>query len=145
MTSFYSLAGAALAFILVYTAYSLWQNLLHRQRARQYGCKPAYLRPYHLPFGIDIMKRYMDQMEQNNSQADDLVVYQELGARPTWHQNVLGYWHHVTADPKNIQAMLATQFKDFSLGPLRRGSFEPLIGHGIFTSDGKDWYDNVPF
>lgn len=73
-------------------------------------------------------------------QNDDLVLYNELGCRPTWKQNILGNWHHVTADPKNIQAILATQFKDFELGPFRRNLFGPVIGNGIFTSDGKEWY-----
>ncbi|KAL1598155.1 hypothetical protein SLS59_007165 [Nothophoma quercina] len=35
--------------------------------------------------------------------------------------------------------MLATQFKDFELGQVRRGSFAPLLGHGIFSADGKQW------
>jgi hypothetical protein len=46
---------------------------------------------------------------------------------------------YATVDPKNIQAILATQFNDFSLGPSRRGSFWPLLGNGIFTQDGKPW------
>ena len=73
-------------------------------------------------------------------QNDDFVIYEEIGCRSTWLQNVLGEFYHVTADPENIKAMLATQFGDFELGPLRRDQLGPLIGHGIFTSDGKDWY-----
>jgi len=46
----------------------------------------------------------------------------------------------VTVDPKNIQAVLATQFHDFSLGQTRRGNFFPLLGNGIFTNDGKAWW-----
>lgn len=42
-------------------------------------------------------------------------------------------------DEKNIQAILATQFKDFDIGPVRRGNFFPLLGNGIFTQDGKAW------
>lgn len=74
-----------------------------------------------------------------NTQNDDLAIFEELGYRTTWHQQILGNWHHVTVDPKNIQALLATQFKDFELGPIRRGSFAPLTGDGIFTLDGKPW------
>ncbi|GIC86002.1 cytochrome P450 [Aspergillus udagawae] len=78
-------------------------------------------------------------MREQILQNDDLVLYEELGRRPTWNQNLLGTWHHVTADPKNIQAILATQFKDFELGPFRRNMFNPVIGKGIFTTDGMDW------
>ncbi|QIW94585.1 hypothetical protein AMS68_000103 [Peltaster fructicola] len=45
----------------------------------------------------------------------------------------------VTADPPNIQAMLATQFKDFDTGSLRRLSLGPFLGRSIFTSDGDFW------
>ncbi|KAJ9635627.1 hypothetical protein H2204_005801 [Knufia peltigerae] len=85
------------------------------------------------------MLRYMRSTEAQNQQNDDLVVYDELDQRPTWYQNILGNWHHVTVDPKNVQAILATQFNNFELGPLRSGVFSPFIGKGIFTSDGKEW------
>ncbi|KAI9783890.1 MAG: hypothetical protein M1816_001142 [Peltula sp. TS41687] len=44
-----------------------------------------------------------------------------------------------TDDPQNTQAVLATKFKDFEVGELRREVFAPLIGKGIFTSDGEAW------
>ncbi|KAI9743319.1 MAG: hypothetical protein M1818_003165 [Claussenomyces sp. TS43310] len=53
--------------------------------------------------------------------------------------SVLGSSTLFTADEKNIEAMLATQFNDFGLGPDRRGSFRPLLGNGIFTEDGEQW------
>ncbi|PKX99701.1 putative cytochrome P450 family protein [Aspergillus campestris IBT 28561] len=43
----------------------------------------------------------------------------------------------ITCDPKNVQAMLATQFQDFELGSARRISLHPLLGNGIFTTDGE--------
>jgi hypothetical protein len=104
------------------------------------GCKPAFVRPSKLPFGIDILKRYIDTTREQILQNDEVVLYEELGRHPTWNQNILGTWHHVTVDPKNVQAMLATQFKDFDLGPSRRNLFGPVIGKGIFTTDGKEWY-----
>lgn len=61
-----------------------------------------------------------------------------------------------TADPKNIQAILANKFADFGkhphaiprrpdtdmprdIGPTRRGNFLPMLGDGIFTADGNHW------
>ncbi|KAJ5569876.1 uncharacterized protein N7459_009306 [Penicillium hispanicum] len=41
-------------------------------------------------------------------------------------------------DPRNIEAVLSTQFSDFGLG-LRPPTFDPLLGSGIFTQDGKHW------
>ena len=45
----------------------------------------------------------------------------------------------LTADPTNLQAILATQFKDFIGGTRRYNLFKPLIGHSIFSSDGAFW------
>jgi hypothetical protein len=43
-----------------------------------------------------------------------------------------------TIDPEIVKTVLATSFKDFGLGTRHR-SFGPLLGHGIFTSDGALW------
>lgn len=57
----------------------------------------------------------------------------------TWAGGMLGEKMYFTADPKNIQAMLATQFEDFCLGQGRRNNMEPTLGYGIFVQDGKAW------
>lgn len=38
-----------------------------------------------------------------------------------------------TIEPQNLQAILATQFKDFGLGIGRTDNFVPLLGHGIVS------------
>jgi hypothetical protein len=48
----------------------------------------------------------------------------------------LGRDNLFTADPKNIQALLATQFKDFGLGPARHANLHQLLGTGIVSFDG---------
>ena len=45
----------------------------------------------------------------------------------------------LTVEPANLQAMLATQFEDFSVGHRRYNTFKPLVGHSIFSSDGAFW------
>ena len=131
--------GTLLSLVVWYVLHAIWARISHSRRARQWGCKPAFIRPYRLPFGMDILKRYIVAANKHELQNDDMLLFQELGLRGTWNQQVFGTWHHVTADPQNIQALLATQFKDFELGPIRRGIFEPLLGAGIFTMDGKEW------
>ncbi len=46
---------------------------------------------------------------------------------------------YLTADPANLQAMLATQFQDFETGKRRYDVFKPLIGRSIFSTDGAFW------
>ncbi|KAI4151098.1 MAG: hypothetical protein LQ340_003693 [Diploschistes diacapsis] len=57
----------------------------------------------------------------------------------TFEHSIFGNHAITTMEPKNIQAILATQFKDFSLGERRRKWLTPLLGVGIFTSDGSAW------
>ncbi|KAF7122057.1 hypothetical protein CNMCM5793_000012 [Aspergillus hiratsukae] len=56
--------------------------------------------------------------------------------RMTYRTRFLHRFAIHTCDPRNIQAVLGTQFKDFGLGPVRRANFWPLLGDGIFTADG---------
>lgn len=43
-----------------------------------------------------------------------------------------------TTDPKIIQAVLATHFDSFELGPKSK-NLAALLGNGIFCNDGKEW------
>lgn len=45
----------------------------------------------------------------------------------------------LTTEPSNVQAMLATQFKEFETGRMRFLQMGPLLGRSIFTSDGSFW------
>ena len=63
----------------------------------------------------------------------------------TWHNQYgntfktsLGRPVLVTIEPKNVQTVLALKFKDFDLGH-RNKALAPLLGQGIFASDGPMW------
>ncbi|KAK2594964.1 hypothetical protein QQS21_007322 [Conoideocrella luteorostrata] len=65
-----------------------------------------------------------------------LEVVEESGT--TFEQNLLGARGVNTVDPRNIEAILSTNFNDYSLG-LRAPTFRPVLGSGIFTQDGAAW------
>lgn len=140
-----ALSYASILFVVAfaYGIYSTWVNISHRLAARRLGCKPAFARRGWLPLGLDTLMRSIIATRDQVLQNDDVAVYEEIGCHATWVQNILGSWYHTTVDPENVKAMLATQFKDFELGPLRMNLFGPLLGHGIFTSDGQEWYVNL--
>ena len=46
---------------------------------------------------------------------------------------------YFTADAENLKAVLSSQFEDFGLGDARDDFMRPVLGHGIFTTDGKAW------
>ena len=126
-----------------YAAYYLVASLLasrrHARNAARLGCKPPTRRPHQLPLGIDLAHRVVKADREKCVPDMFLAVYEELGCPSTWTQLFLGTETLVTVDPKNIQAILATQFNDFELGETRRGNFAPVLGNGIFTADGRAW------
>jgi hypothetical protein len=61
---------------------------------------------------------------------------------PTMSFKVLGVATLFTADPRNVQAMLATEWKTWSTSP-RRTDLSMGIGRildaGVFTTEGEEW------
>ena len=126
-------------YIVYYLLSSFLASRRHAQNAARLGCKDPPRRPYQLPFGIDMAQRVMKADREKRVPDMFTEVYEEMGRPATWSQYLLGADILVTVDPLNIQALLATQFNDFEIGHNRRANFMPMLGNGIFTSDGKDW------
>ncbi|KAK7508997.1 cytochrome P450 52A12 [Phyllosticta citriasiana] len=113
-------------------------------KARQLGCKEP---PFFNPLDITGFWSVYDMMSADKVKRVPQLVLdrchdmsKKLGYPVrAMRLNVPGDTVIFTSEPKNIQALLATKFKDFSLGPRRIDNFEPLLGHGIFASDGKEW------
>ncbi|CRL23698.1 Cytochrome P450 [Penicillium camemberti] len=136
-----ALAVLAVACHLLLSFYSTWH---HVQKARRIGCGEPPVYPGRDPFGISILletlkaarEKMLPQLAERRmaflSRQHDRYV-------STFRMCQAGRQNLFTADPKNIQAMLATQFKDFGLGDTRRNVADPVVGHGIFTTDGESW------
>ncbi|GME22029.1 Cytochrome p450 family protein [Neofusicoccum parvum] len=114
------------------------------RRARELGCKPAPMFNRGDPLGIGNVRNLLkaDREKRLPEYSEERV--REISAREgrpvTTMRNVIaGEQSFFTIEPRNIQALLATKFKDFELGKSRGGNFRPLLGHGIFASDGKQW------
>jgi hypothetical protein len=137
LTAGLGLLGVSVVYFIIATFLS---NRYHARKARELGCQPAWERPYRLPLAIDLVKEVLDADKNHIVPNYFLEVYNvKVGKRQTWIQNMLGSYGYITSDPKNVQAILATQFNDFELGESRRGNFFPMLGNGIFTTDGKGW------
>ena len=122
--------------------YSFTSRFIQARRdaaqAEHLGCKPAHLLPNRLPFGLDHIQ---EAIRADNAQQFVSMMMDRCGKMGTLtHEyRILGTTGFMTNDPKNIQAILATQFHDFEIGQMRIKNFQPLLGTGIFTSDGKQW------
>ncbi|PYH43214.1 cytochrome P450 [Aspergillus saccharolyticus JOP 1030-1] len=111
------------------------QSLSDRAFARKHNCGKAPHLPTYL-FGFDTLFELLKSYTQNKSTELVRSWHHRLGRTFTVHfgKGVVVQ----TCEPKNVQAVLATQFHDFDLGD-RKESYRPLLGEGIFAVDGKVW------
>ncbi|KAJ5804879.1 Cytochrome P450 E-class CYP52 [Penicillium riverlandense] len=136
-----SFAAAALALHVIRLLFLSWQRSRH---AKSLGCGAAPMYPFKDPLGIsNLMQSLAADREHAIPElaTKRIEVISNLQGRyvSTVILRNLGRDNLFTTDPKNIQALLATQFKDFGLGPTRLSSLHQLLGTGIFTADGEEW------
>ena len=134
-----TILGLLAAYLVYFVVSTLVSNRYHARKAKELGCREPYDRPYRYPLAIDLTQLILKADKENVVPSYFQEMYNIVGKRATWRQNFLGTQAYVTGDPKNIQAVLATQFNDFEIGPIRRANFFPMLGNGIFTVDGKAW------
>ncbi|TID18758.1 cytochrome P450 [Venturia nashicola] len=115
----------------------------HRKRELQLGCK----KPYKADVGVFGLSQVWKSLRADREKTfpDFLIESSKLSSAragrlvTTTEATLLGQKRFITSDPVNLKAVLATQFKEFGLGDDRINTFAPVLGHGIFSSDGKKW------
>ncbi|KAH5421465.1 hypothetical protein HBI47_134190 [Parastagonospora nodorum] len=108
-------------------------------KARRLGCGTVPFEPTRWPLGVDLVKRGL-QADREQRTPDFVAARFEAMGRYTWGISVLGTSNLITADPRNVQALLATQFDDFIMGSARRTNLKTALGRSIFAVDGKAWH-----
>jgi cytochrome P450 len=128
-----------------YLLYTLLRRAVRAYRrsafSKAHGCKPVPAYPHKDPvFGFDLFFEgfkllktggYLSRTQERYGRVNNGVN--------TFTQLILGDRVVVTCEPENIKSILATKFKDFEFPKSRKEAFLPLLGHGIFTTDGKEW------
>ncbi|KAI8205844.1 hypothetical protein K4K54_000581 [Colletotrichum sp. SAR 10_86] len=112
--------------------------LLLAQKARRLSCKPAPLEPTTLPLGIDTVLASLRADREQRTPDHVAARFAALGVH-TFRIALLGTTNLVTADPRNVQALLATQFADFGMGAARSTNLKAVLGRSIFAADGPAW------
>lgn len=125
----------ALYFVLVRPAYNYFR---HAANARRLHCKPPHSRVNKLPLGIDYIRRLNAADKRDMIPEEVNTIFEEQGTFSFQHW-IGGKRQLFTVEPRNLQALLATQFTDFETSAAREGSFAPLLGQGIFTANGPAW------
>jgi len=131
--------GASLLLLIHLTNTLVIKPLGNYLKSRNLGCGPVPVEPYHLPFGIDTIRRSL--LADREQRTPDFIFSRFMAMnRYTWAISLLGTTNLITAEPRNIQALLATQFDDFIMGTARRTNLKRALGRSIFAVDGVAWH-----
>jgi len=122
-------------YITIKRRFTDYQNA---EKAKRFGCKPPKILVHRLPFAVDLIYELF-RADRDKVLPEYLRERFHRAGALTYSYLFLNQTTIFTIDPKDLQAILSTQFKDFSLGATRRANFSPFLGHGIFTEDGEDW------
>ena len=116
-----------------------WTLLIARQEAKlatEHSCQTPPVLAGKWPLSLDLLLELNKADKARQILRFFISVLERTGT--THAQILLGTKSINTIDPENIEAILSTHFKDFSLGA-REQNFRPLLGHGIFTQNGAEW------
>ena len=130
-----SLCGA-LCLYVTYRALSSRATI--KAKERQYGCQPPKRLPVWDPiFGIDVFINTVRAIRNHCALSSFCEKLAKLGMRTTYFP-MLGVGVVATFEPENAKAMLSTNFNDYGIDNMR-DMLKPVLGDGIFTSDGATW------
>ncbi|CAF9919516.1 MAG: hypothetical protein HETSPECPRED_004023 [Heterodermia speciosa] len=105
--------------------------------AAKNGCKPVRsVFPYKWPFALDLLYRQYQVNKTQRLLAFQTQFFDRLGS--TIEFRLFGDIGFFTFNPKNIEAILSTNFEDYGLGS-RSDALRAFLGEGIFTQDGAQW------
>lgn len=131
---FWLLAAVVAAALLVRCAGRFFAR---RRFARLHGCQPV-ARSYNKEplLGLDKLPQSMLAIQQHRVLEVGCDLFKRLGNTFTvkeLHRRAI-----LTVEPENIKTVLALKFQDYGIGH-RLEAFRPLLGEGIFDSDGDHW------
>ncbi|WEW59052.1 hypothetical protein PRK78_004520 [Emydomyces testavorans] len=130
--------GAVACFLLYQVYLYLSVGATQRKFIKDNGCQPAPAYPHKDPIlGLDLALRVAKAGKSKTFLQDFQTRFRTYGN--TYSMKLMGKNAIATCEPENLKAALATKFNDFTLSTLRKSSFQPLFGKGIFTTDGAEW------
>jgi cytochrome P450 len=131
-----------LLYVLIVTltsiAYVSVKRVLNRRRfTRTHGCQPVTHSLNKEPFfGIDALIPGLRARSQHKILERGCELFRDYGN--TWTLRELFLDAIITVEPENIKTILSLKFQDYGIA-YRLGAFKPLLGEGIFDTDGEKW------
>jgi hypothetical protein len=136
-------AACAIALLAFYYLVTLWRLKI---KAVALGCKPVHVWRVWDLFGIKIAMTMIKAMNGNRLSEEFCSILEEMQKREGRECKTFqlffppGLLHFFTYDPRNVQAILATQFKDFQIPSSRLAGFRQLLGQGIVSDNCCGYY-----
>ena len=136
LSSAFLAAASAIALSALYYIFTFWRL---KRKAIALGCKPVPVWRVWDLFGINMTMTMTKAMSGNRLSEEIHSILKEVQEREgracTTFQACFppGLLHFFTSDPRNLQAVLATQFKDFQIPSSRLAGFRQLLGQGIVS------------
>ncbi|KAI1264766.1 cytochrome P450 [Xylariaceae sp. FL1019] len=116
-----------------------WENQANNELGRLHECQLPPELPKKWPLGIDRIKELWDSNADGRLLAFLCSVAKDYEPRNNLYQFLLiGPRAFHVLHPKNVEALLSTNFEDYGFG-CRPAVFKPLLGKGIFTQEGSEW------
>ena len=122
-----ALAWAFAAYIIYYFLSAFLTSRRHAAKARELRCEEPPFQKNRYPLGIDQLLRALAADKAKQFPTDAIQRTVDIGSI-TYKYSILGMTNIFTADEKNIQAMLATQFNDF-------GELSPSVPRLVCQAD----------
>lgn len=138
----YSLTSIVLGVVVFGLTRMIWVSVSWHLRYRKFhkgdGCQRLRSAPSKDPiFGLDHFFRLGKAAHNSRYLETFQQWFQVVGS--TFGVNLMGDYVIFTNEPKNVQAVLVTKFKDFEIGQRRRDNSAELLGIGVFNADGQTW------
>lgn len=137
--------GSFVIYALYYIHWELTIGASRRAMIKQHGCKPMKHCPELHSFpdniiGIRIVIETFKASKEHRLMSHNRARFLRNGCNT--HMKFLFTDLIQTVEPENLKTMLAIDFKKWGLGNRRKDAFVPLLGHGIFTTDGAAWQNS---
>ena len=137
--------GSCLIYALYYIHWELTVGASRRAMIKMHGCKPMKNSPDLNSFpnniiGIREVRRSLQAVKEHRLLDDNRSKFLLNGNNT--HAKVLFTELMQTLEPENLKTIMALDFNKWSLGKRRKDAFVPLLGHGIFTTDGAAWHNS---
>ena len=131
------IVSAALLVSFTYTYVLIKRFYVRRQFAHDHGCQPVASSLNIDPFlGLDTIPGTIRAFRQHKlleSSHERFRVYGNTLTVKELHRSAI-----LTVEPENIKTILSLKFKDYGVSH-RLEPFKPLLGKGIFDTDGDHW------